>query len=43
MLKEVAAGICGLAPGFAVVQSEGITDVGEGEILLSADAGTSVL
>jgi len=40
LLREVAAGICGLVPGFVVVQGEEITDVVEGEIPQSADIGS---
>ena len=40
LLREVAAGSCGLVPGFVVVQGEEITDVVEGEIPLSADVGS---
>lgn len=39
LLKEVSAGICGLTPGFVIVQGEEITDVVEGEIPPYADAG----
>jgi guanine deaminase len=39
LLKEVGSGVCGLVPGAVVVQDEVITDVIEGEIPLSADAG----
>lgn len=39
LLREVGAGICGLVPGFVVVQDEEITDVVEGEVPQTADAG----
>ena len=39
LLREVGAGICGWVPGFVVVQDEEITDVVEGEVPQTADAG----
>ena len=39
LLQEIATGVCGLVPGAVVVQDELITDIIEGEIPASADAG----
>ena len=39
LLQEIATGVCGLVPGAVVVQDDLITDIIEGEVPATADAG----